>query len=159
MAQAASNSRARAPNVVWGKSAHVPRMARQKAQEQTESSMVDPERFSDRAHTCASRTLIHADKQNCEQTKTHLCGTCRKIENVSKRLTTYKHYKHPGRALICDTTTRARPLLGLPHFLAKRLVPRPSAYEMRTDPRKLKAVDPNGRPRDPTSRLCILYTE
>ena len=36
-------------------------------------------------------------------------------------------------------------------------MPRPSAYEMRTDPRRLRAVDPNGRPRDPTSWLCILY--
>lgn len=28
---------------------------------------------------------------------------------------------------------------------------------MRTDPRGRKAVDPNGRPRDRTSRLCILH--
>ena len=28
---------------------------------------------------------------------------------------------------------------------------------MRTDPRRRRAVDPNGRPRDPTSWLCILY--
>ena len=51
MAQAASSNRARAPSVVWGRKAHVPRMARPKAQEQTASSMVDPERFPDRAQT------------------------------------------------------------------------------------------------------------
>ena len=33
----------------------------------------------------------------------------------------------------------------------------PELKEMRTDPRRLRAVDPNGRPRDPTSWLCILY--
>ena len=39
------------PERGMGKSAHVPRMARQRAQERTDSSMVNPERFPDRAET------------------------------------------------------------------------------------------------------------
>ena len=120
-------------------------MARQRAQEQSNRSMANPERFSDRAQTVrVSNSRDTRPKGKCAQNKTHLCGTCRKIHDVSERLTNsnYKHDKHPKRALVYDTTTRARQLLGLPHFLAKNLVPRFSAYEMRTDPQGRRAVDP-----------------
>ena len=112
-------------------------MVRQRAQEQSDHSMTNSERFSDRAQTVrVSNSRDTRPKGKCAQNKTHLCGTCRKIHDVSERLTNsnYKHDKHPKRALVYDTTTRARQPLGLPHFLAKNLVPRFSAYEMRTDP-------------------------
>ena len=60
----------------------------------------------------------------------HLPQNLRRFETSNKPTNTPNTLKARSSS---DATTRARQHLGLPHFLAKRLVPRPSAYEMRTD--------------------------
>ena len=74
-------------------------------------------------------------------------GTCRNLYQDPKRLKNLEtHQKRCMRARLPNTTTRAQHSLGHPHFLAKKLVPRLSAYEMQTDPRRRETVDQSDRP-------------
>ena len=102
------------------KGAHVPRMARQRAQERTDRSMVNPERFSDLAETVrVSNFNDTRPKRKCAQTEAHLTmrphlpRNPRRFETSNKPTNTPNILKARSSS---DATTRARQHLGLPHF-------------------------------------------